>query len=40
MLIGYVRVAQGDDQSDALQAEAVKIAGCSAKALVASLLDL
>jgi DNA invertase Pin-like site-specific DNA recombinase len=28
MLIGYVRVSKGDDQSNALQAKALKAAGC------------
>jgi DNA invertase Pin-like site-specific DNA recombinase len=28
MLIGYARVSKGDDQSNALQAQALKVAGC------------
>jgi len=28
MLIGYARVSKGDDQSNALQAKALKAAGC------------
>ena len=29
MLIGYARVSKGDDQSNALQAKALKAAGCT-----------
>jgi len=28
MLLGYARVSKGDDQSNALQAKALKTAGC------------